>query len=204
MTGAAAGESPPPPANKDWQPNDMNTIPFNEPDGRLRPLQSADAPSIAAAADDPAIARWLRNGFPSPYTLADAESFIADFAEREEGERHLGIEVDGRVVGVIGVVPGTPGDVHERTAEVGYWLGASHWGRGIATAAVTAMTRSLFAETELVRLQAAVYEGNRASCRVLEKAGFTKEATLRSYVFKRGEILDAHLYAAVRDGVRPG
>ena len=66
------------------------------------------------------------------------------------------------------------------TAELGYWLGEPFWGRGLATAAVRAVTRHAFAAFPLERVFALPFGPNRASQRVLEKAGFRREAYLRS------------------------
>lgn len=90
-------------------------------------------------------------------------------------------------------------DVHRITAETGYWLGESMWGRGFATIAVKAVTEYAFATFELHRLQAIVYQWNPASARVLEKAGYTLEGRLRNYIFKDNRIGDALMYARLRE-----
>ena len=89
-------------------------------------------------------------------------------------------------------------DVESQSGEVGYWLGEPFWGQGIATAAVRAFVEYVFATFDLVRLDACLYEWNPASARVLEKAGFTFEARLKSAVFKDGQLIDTLLYALVR------
>ena len=89
-------------------------------------------------------------------------------------------------------------DVESRSGEVGYWLGEPFWGQGIATAAVRAFVKYVFATFDLVRLDACLYEWNPASARVLEKAGFTFEARLKSAVFKDGQLIDTLLYALVK------
>jgi RimJ/RimL family protein N-acetyltransferase len=81
---------------------------------------------------------------------------------------------------------------------VGYWLGPTAWGHGYATEAVRALTEYVFQETDLQRLEARVFEWNPASCRVLEKAGFTREARLRHGAFKDGQLIDAWLYSRIR------
>ena len=59
--------------------------------------------------------------------------------------------------------------------------------------------REAFGRLDIVRIHAAVYARNGASCRVLEKAGFTREGILRQSVYKNGEVLDACLYALLRE-----
>ena len=88
-------------------------------------------------------------------------------------------------------------DVFRRTAEIGYWLGEPHWGKGIATKAVEAFTEFAFSNFEIERVQAIVYEWNSASARVLEKAGYALEGRLRKSVIKDGMTIDQFVYARV-------
>jgi RimJ/RimL family protein N-acetyltransferase len=90
-------------------------------------------------------------------------------------------------------------DIHCKAAELGYWLGESFWGRGIISEAVTAFTDYAFGTFDLQRIYAEPFAINRASARVLEKAGFVCEGRLRASVFKDGNRLDSFLYARVRE-----
>ena len=166
------------------------------PDYRLRALVPDDAPALTRHADDPEVARNLRDRFPHPYAEADALTFIA-MVRAEGGEQAWAVDRGGEAVGVIGAVPGT--DVYRGSWEIGYWLGRDHWGRGVATAAVRAVTAHLFAREEARRVWAPVFASNPASARVLEKADFRLEGTHRARVHKRGEILDEWVYARLRD-----
>jgi ribosomal-protein-alanine N-acetyltransferase len=78
-------------------------------------------------------------------------------------------------------------------------LGEEYWGRGIATEAVGAVTQHGFDALGLVRIYAAVFDGNPASVRVLEKNGFEKEGFLRKSAIKAGRVVDQLLYARVRN-----
>jgi RimJ/RimL family protein N-acetyltransferase len=90
-------------------------------------------------------------------------------------------------------------DVHRHSAEIGYWLGAAHWGHGIATEAVRAVTAHGFSALDLCRIFAGVFAWNPASGRVLEKAGYTLEGRLRQAVIKDGQALDVVVYAILRE-----
>ena len=68
------------------------------------------------------------------------------------------------------------------------------------TWAVEAACQWAFAHTDLLRIYAAPFARNLSSCRVLEKAGFQLEGTLRQSAVKDGEVLDMKLYARLRDG----
>ncbi len=163
----------------------------------LRPWQMTDASVIAPYADDPLVAQNLRDVFPNPYTVADAEEFIRSCMEREgQGQMCRAIVADGKAVGSISLVLGS--DVYRRSAELGYWLGRPFWRRGIMTAAVREMCALGFETWEILRIHAEPYAGNAGSRGVLEKAGFTLEGILRKSVCKNGEILDSCVYAKLK------
>jgi len=161
----------------------------------VRPWAEGDAAALVRHADDREVWRNLRDRFPYPYTEADAEVWLT-WALMQDPVTHFAIEVDGEAAGGIGIVLGE--DVHRRTAEIGYWLGRTHWGRGIATEAVRAVTGYAFSAHDLVRIQAFVFEWNTGSVRVLEKAGYELEARLRRAVEKDGETIDMLVYATLR------
>ena len=164
------------------------------PSGELRPWRDGDQPSLVRHANNPRVAATLTDRFPHPYTAEGADQWIA-LNEGREPATQLAIVVDGAAVGGIGVDLGS--DVFRRSAEIGYWLGEAYWGRGIATDALRAMTQYALARFDLCRLSAGVFEGNAASARVLEKAGYVLEGRLRRSVCKNGRVLDQLLYAFV-------
>ncbi len=167
----------------------------------IRDLDIDDAPSIALHADNPGIARALRDLFPSPYSLLDAVAFIAKFSTAEPSTV-FAIATAEEAFGIIGFFPGQ--DVNRFSAEVGYWIGEDYWGRGIMTKALDAFTDYVFQNSEMNRLYAGVFSSNPASGRVLEKAGYQYEGTHRASVFKNGELLDELLYARLRPGLVEG
>ena len=104
----------------------------------VRSFCESDASELARHANNRKVWLQLRDRFPHPYTIDDARGFIA-FASGAEPETAFAVTVDGQPVGSIGVVLGE--DVERCSAEVGYWLGESYWGRGIATRALVGFTR---------------------------------------------------------------
>ena len=165
----------------------------------MRPWRLSDAPSLAAAANSHAIWRNLRDAFPHPYTLADAERYLAATVSRVPPVA-FALAVEGAAVGGLSLRVGT--DIARRSAELGYWLAEAHWGRGIVTAAIRAATVYAFGELELVRVWAVPFVRNPASARVLERAGYVREGVLRASAVKEGDLLDQYLYAIVRPDVR--
>lgn len=164
----------------------------------IRDWAVEDAPAIVRHANNRRVAMWLRDRFPSPYTAADANAFLSVACCRDP-RTVFAIATRHEAIGGIGLDFGD--DVHRFTAELGYWLGEPFWGRGIMTDAVRLFTAWAFENLEVYRIFAAVFDGNAASIRVLEKAGFEREGRLRAGVFKNGKILNQLLYAKVKDGI---
>ncbi|MEO5558492.1 MAG: GNAT family protein, partial [Dokdonella sp.] len=104
-------------------------------------------------------------------------------------------------VGGVSLHPGV--DVHRHSAELGYWIGRTYWGRGVMTTVLAAFADRAMSAFRLHRLFATVYASNPASMRVLEKIGFEREGVQKSAVMKRGELLDLYVYARVRAELGP-
>jgi [ribosomal protein S5]-alanine N-acetyltransferase len=163
----------------------------------LRPYREGDQADLVRHANNPNVARHLRDLFPQPYAWADADSWI----RRSMSERptlNFAICHEDKVVGGIGLMQGS--DIQRVSAEVGYWIGEAFWGRGIAAAALKEFARYAFASfPELNRLFAYVDEQHAASIRVLEKAQFRREGHLIGAAIKQGLIRNQFLYAITRD-----
>ena len=133
----------------------------------LRPGFPEDAPALATAIADEAIARNLVV-VPWPYSLRDAEAFLASprdpvlpsflIYERTNGPPQL--------VGSCGLGRRPSGAV-----EMGYWISRPYWGRGIATEACRALIE-IARTLGLAQLEGSHFVDNPASGRVLEKLGF--------------------------------
>ena len=165
----------------------------------FRPWREADAAACAVLADDEGVAANLRDVFPHPYTEQDARDFIAlCLAADPEEALFCAVAVDGAFAGSVSLTRGA--DVACKSAELGYWFGRPFWGKGVATEAVRQMCARGFGEWDIVRIFAEPFSHNCASCRVLEKNGFTHEGTKRLSVYKRGKLLDSEMYALVYEG----
>jgi RimJ/RimL family protein N-acetyltransferase len=165
----------------------------------LRQWKMDDAEALVRHADNINVARQLRDRFPHPYTRANASIFLKAATTVAEPS-NLAIEVDGEAACAIGYVAGI--DVERYSAEIGYWLGESYWGRGIATEALVLVTNYVFTTANLLRLFALPFADNAASMRVLEKAGYVREAILRSSSVKYGKPRDQALYVKINTGWR--
>ncbi len=164
---------------------------------KLRKWEKSDAVSVAKYANNRKVANNLRNVFPYPYTLEDAKEYVYDCVDRGDERRLVrAIEVQGEAVGSIGVFLGC--DVAEKTAELGYWLAEEYWRKGIMSTAVRQICKEAFETFDLIRIYAEPFAYNEGSKGVLKKAGFTNEGTMRSSVYKNGQVHDQCLYSLLR------
>jgi len=165
----------------------------------VRPWRMSDADAVVRHANNASVAKQLRDRFPHPYTRANAAAFLKS-AVTSGDVSNLAIEVDGEAVGAIGYVRGS--DVERYSAEIGYWLGEEFWGRGIVSEALALVSEHAFVTINLLRLFALPFADNVASIRVLEKAGYVREAILRSSSVKFGHPRDQALYARINPAWR--
>ena len=161
----------------------------------LRPWSIDDLPSLIQSANNPAIAGFMNDQFPHPYTEETGRNFI-QMASQANPVHIFAIEVEGQAVGGIGIHPGS--NIERKNAEMGYWLAEPFWGRGIITEAVKQLVAYGFQTFDINRIFARPFGTNLASQRVLEKAGFTLEARFDKTIFKNGEYLDELVYAVRR------
>jgi RimJ/RimL family protein N-acetyltransferase len=171
----------------------------------IREFAPGDAATLARQCNNHHISRWMTDRFPHPYRLQDAHDWIEhNRTVAAHGPPQNFAVVDREtdaVVGGIGITPGT--DVHGHTAEIGYWLGEEYWGRGIMSEVLPAFTRWVWQNRDLDRLWTGVFDGNGASRRVLEKAGYRYEGTMRGHVRKEGVLRDMHVYGVTRGDAFP-
>jgi len=162
----------------------------------VRSWEWRDREAIVRYANNRNVSINLRDRFPYPYTDRDARNWL-DAVVGLEPETNFAIDVAGEAVGGIGYT--MQYDVDRRSAEIGYWLGEEFWGRGIATEAVIVVTSHAFANHDLCRVFAHVFDWNPASARVLEKAGYAFEGRMRKSVTKEGQTIDQLMYAMIRE-----
>lgn len=163
----------------------------------IRKWEMADAKDLAKALSNKKVQDNLRDGLPYPYTEQDGEYYITSMLEADENDTFaFAIIVDGKVAGSIGVF--RQGNIHMLTAELGYYIGEEYWGRGIMTKAVKQICEYVFEHSDIIRIYAEPFSYNIASCRVLEKAGFQYEGTLRNNAIKNGKVLDMKMYSLLK------
>lgn len=169
-------------------------------DCTIREWRLEDKNELAAMLNNKNILNNLRDGLPYPYTINDAEEYITAMLSADKIKTFaFAIVADDAVVGSIGVF--RCDNIHSRTAEMGYYIGEPHWGKGFGTSAVKQICKYVFENSDIIRIFAEPFAHNTASCRVLEKAGFQLEGILHSNAVKNGNIIDMKMYALIKDNL---
>nr|CAB3492906.1 unnamed protein product [Digitaria exilis] len=177
-----------------------NKAPVEASQVTLRKFELSDVDAMMTWVSDPLVAapcRW------DPYESTEpVVAFLRDVVLPHPWFRAICLAGDGeeeeeppRPVGALSVSP----TADPCRFELGYVLARAHWGRGVATAAVKLTVAAVFAEVDsLERVEALVDVANPASQRVLEKAGFTREAVLRKYMAVKGVVRDAVMFSFIK------
>jgi [ribosomal protein S5]-alanine N-acetyltransferase len=157
----------------------------------LRPPHRRDASAIQQLISAREVAVNL-GSVPWPYPRGGAAQWIS---RTTPGVQFLIVRRDDdEILGNVSLVR----DEEHGRAELGYWVGVPHWGRGYMTEAVRAILDHGFRQHELRRIFARVYGHNAASARVCEKAGLAYEGTLREHEVRLGEVVDMQYYGILR------
>ena len=164
----------------------------------IRDIIEDDKYSIVKYADNKKISNNLRDAFPYPYTLEDAENWLTLLNDNKP-RRAFAIANNEELIGAIGIEPCR--DVNRFAGELGYWLGEPFWGKGIATLAVQNFIKYAFDYYNLTKIFAYVFSSNPSSSRVLIKAGFKNEGCMRNQIVKNGETLDQLIYGMLKEEV---
>lgn len=167
---------------------------------KIRKWKLSDAADLASALSNIKIHDNLRDGLPYPYTEQDGADFISAMLSEDENQTFaFAITVDNKAIGSIGVF--RQGNIHKQTAELGYYIAEEYWGKGIMTEAVKQVCEYVFGKSDIIRIYAEPFAYNAASCRVLEKAGFHYEGTLRSNAVKNGNVIDMKMYSLLKTDI---
>jgi RimJ/RimL family protein N-acetyltransferase len=132
---------------------------------------------------------------PYPFTLDHARKLLNSSNRnfRKGTAFRFGI-VPADTAEVVGVINLFNINRDDHNAEVGYWLGKRHWGRGLATEALGLVLRFAFREMKLHRVYAVTHSTNSPSISLLERYGFTREARWREGSFLGRRWADVYAY----------
>jgi RimJ/RimL family protein N-acetyltransferase len=161
----------------------------------LRPWRDDDVRAVVAACQDPLIARYTL--VPSPYTERDARAWLASNKNRRSRGEQLELAVTATGGALLGSIALNEIDWNQPRARLGYWVARDERGRGVATRAVSLLSRWALEELGLARLELRTETENVASQRVAERSGFVREGVLRSYMEVKGRWVDCVMFSLV-------
>ena len=165
---------------------------------RIRKWEFSDAKDLAAALSNKKVQDNLRDGLPYPYTEQDGKDFISAMLSADGNATFaFAITINNIAIGSIGIF--RQGNIHRQTAELGYYIAEEYWGKGIMTEAVKQICEYVFGNSDIIRIYAEPFAYNISSCRVLEKAGFQYEGTLRNNAVKNGKVIDMKMYSLLKE-----
>jgi RimJ/RimL family protein N-acetyltransferase len=155
--------------------------PLVDADTALRPWRDSDLGPLVAACQDPEISRWT--SVPRNYGESDGRAYLLqrfDMIHHGQAAPFAIVRAgDGALLGSIALIRIL---WEHRRAEVGYWLAREARGQGHATRAVRLICAWGAQAIGLERIDLLAATGNAASQQVAERAGFSREAVLRSYM----------------------
>lgn len=164
----------------------------------LTPYYKTDSASLVKYLNDRTVYENMLV-IPYPYTLADAEWFLNKVTEdqKQGNYEYKAIRIGEELIGGAGFKLAYGADSHKD--EIAYWLAAPFRNRGIITKAIQILCKDAFARRGLERIEAITFDFNKISPKVLIKAGFKFEGTLRKYYKKDGKIFDGKMYSIIAE-----
>lgn len=167
---------------------------------RLRLLTPEDAAAVVRACEDPDIVRYtfMSEGFTEDQARTWIEQSTAHFAE---GRARFAVDdpATGNFLGLAGMGVSW----YHLSAEAYYWLVPDARGRGAATRALGLLADWAFDTVGVERLYLLVLPDNEPSHRVAERAGFTREGTLRAHQRFKGSRVDLVSWSLLPNDPRP-
>lgn len=176
----------------------FNPFPVIETDRLvLRNLHADDVSDFFEIRSNPVTMQYIPR--PLAKTVSDAAAVIemmTDFTNKNE-RINWAITEKGvnKLIGVIGYVNIKPESLR---AEVGYVLNNNYTLKGISYEALQAVLNYGFDIMKLHSVEAIIRPENEASVKLIEKAGFVKEAYFKDYIFHNGKFYDELVYSLIR------
>jgi RimJ/RimL family protein N-acetyltransferase len=165
---------------------------------KLRAWAVDDIPDLVSAWQDPEMHRWMPEE-AEPFGVHQAAAFVEMAARSLAEGTALAMAIgDARTDRAIGSV--TFHVWGPRHWNIGYWVSPQNRNRGVATAAVSKLSRWAFSSRpSLERCSLYTLPGNAASQKVAERAGFRREGLLRRWAEVGGRQWDWVMYSLIRE-----
>jgi RimJ/RimL family protein N-acetyltransferase len=164
----------------------------------LRPFRATDAGDVQRLAGAREVADTTLH-IPHPYPDGAAEAWIGTHAEQWSAQQDVVFAITLRATGeLIGAIA-LKLEMVLTQAEIGYWIGVDHWGRGYCTEAATAVAQFGFETLALHRVHSRHFLRNPASGRVMQKLGMRQEGLQRAAMRRWETFEDVVLYGILAD-----
>jgi len=167
----------------------------------LSPFEEGDASSLMQCLNNPRVNSKILS-VPNPYTIEDSRQFINSnsyiFTSRGNHLNYAIRNMEGNMIGSIGLELNSL--LHfKHSGTVAYYVDQAYWGKNVASRALKAFLPWCIENYRFKRLTAHVFSDNPASEKVLQKCGFSFEATLKKFYLKDGEYIDTKFYSIFFD-----
>ncbi len=177
-----------------WQPPVLTTARLV-----VRPFIAADIPELFRLASNPNVARYTL--WSAHRSRDDSHNFIHSYAQSQylaQVPEPMAIALVENTAALVGSIGCFWSAREHKSMELGYWVAEEYWGRGYAVEAATVLLDHVFAEFDVVRMQAHCVVANEPSARVIRKLGFQFEGVARSAAWLRGTCYDVERYAILK------
>ena len=175
----------------------MNWSPIETTRLFLRPFELIDIDFLFEHFSSDYVCKYLVD--EAPYTeISQAKGLISYFTDEKtkDATRWIIIEkCNGKRIGTCGY---NLLDQRNNSIEVGYDMREEFVGNGFMTEAVTAIIKVAFEEKGMNRIQAHAIPENIRSCKLLKRLGFSREGTIREWLFFNGKYYDHYIYSVLR------
>lgn len=156
-----------------WPPTFRDLPVLETPRLRLRRFGPGDAAAVFNLVSDLAVAKWTAR-IPHPYERAMTDDWLRDTDRRMADGKGIAFAIETRAAGELIGSAGLDFETAPGLAEIGYYLGRAHWGRGFMSEAAEALLRFGFETLNLAAVRGEVMPDNAASLSVLDKMGFDR------------------------------
>lgn len=161
----------------------------------LRELTTDDAESLFFFRTNPQVLQYIDR---EPMThISEVSAFMQRIMNQQDANESIiwAIELKDQPGHLAGTITYWRLEKEHLRAEIGYQLHPDHWSKGLISEAMKAVIEFGFSIMNLHSIEANINPANSGSRRVLEKAGFIKEAYFRENYYFRGRFIDSEIYS---------
>lgn len=148
-------------------------------------------------ANNKSIIQNLCEPIPFPLLHTHARYYVEQrVLNNEKKQICRAIVADGHAIGSIDLFIGD--GIHSKSAELSLWVAVEYQNKGIGTAAIKELCDFAFKNYDIARIFSEPYTDDLISAKILEKAGFNFEGTLKKFIYKNDMFYDCNVYALVK------